>query len=213
VTQRGFTVQASVGRERRAATRQQVLDALRRLLEEGAPLSGLSVERIVSEAGVSRATFYVHFSGKAELVTALSDQDMEPWLAHALPVLADPTADREAFDRVVRELVANWRRHAAVTAGLVELAEYDEAVREAWNGMVERMAHHLAEHLRLRWDRDAAGDPDPELVAQMIAWMVERVCHQTISRGAGPGDDAVAAALAESIWRIIEPGGGASAAR
>lgn len=204
---RGFTVQASVGRERRAATRRQILDALRRLLQEGAPVAGLSVERIVSEAGVSRATFYVHFSGKAELVTALADQDMEPWLEHALPVLADPTSDREAFERIVRELVANWREHAAVSASLVELAEYDAAVREAWLGIVHRLAGELADHLRRRWEGRPGQDADPELMAEVIAWMVERVCHQLVRSGDTSRDNAVAATLAEAAWRVIEPGG------
>jgi AcrR family transcriptional regulator len=208
VTARGFTVQASVGRERRAATRRQILDALRSLLEDGAPVAGLSVERIVSQAGVSRATFYVHFAGKAEVVTALSEQDMEPWLAHALPVLADPTADREAFALVIRELVQNWRTHAAVSASLVELAEYDDAVREAWHGVVHRLAGELAEHLRRRWDgRDDAPRSDPQVMAEVVAWMVERVCHQMIRAGAPEDDDRVASALAEAIWRIIEPRG------
>ena len=203
---RGFTVQASAGRERRAATRQQILDALRALLEEGAPVAGLSVERIVSAAGVSRATFYVHFGGKAEVVTALSDQDMEPWLARALPVLADPTSDREAFAGIVRDLVRNWREHAAVSASLVELAEYDPAVREAWHGVVHRLAGELAEHLRRRWDGDpGAPASDPADLAEVIAWMVERVCHQMVRSGSPAGDDRVAAALAEAIWRIIEP--------
>ena len=210
---RGLTVQASVGRERRAATRRQILDALRSLLEDGAPVAGLSVERIVSEAGVSRATFYVHFAGKAEVVTALSDADMEPWLAHALPVLADPTADREAFAQVIRELVENWRAHAAVSASLVELAEYDPAVREAWHGIVHRLAGELAAHLRRRWaGRDIAADGDPEVMAEVIAWMVERNCHQLVRSGTPADDDRVAAALAEAIWRIIEPGGSPPAA-
>ena len=205
---RGFTVQASVGRERRAATRQQILDALRSLLEGGAPVAGLSVERIVSQAGVSRATFYVHFAGKAEVVTALSEQDMEPWLEHALPVLADPTSDREAFALIIRELVQNWRAHAAVTGSLVELAEYDEAVREAWHGVVHRLAGELAGHLRRRWaGRDDAPASPPEVMAELIAWMVERVCHQMVCGGEPAGDDRVAAALAEAIWRIIEPCG------
>ena len=205
---RGFTVQASVGRERRAATRRQILDALRRLLEHGAPVAGLSVERIVSEAGVSRATFYVHFAGKAELVTALSDEDMEPWLARALPVLADPTSDRAAFAQIVRELVRNWRAHAAITASLVELAEYDDAVRDAWHGVVHRLAAELGEHLRRRWDgRPEAEGLDPDLMAEVIAWMVERVCHQMIRAGDEGDDERVAAALAEAAWRIVEPGG------
>jgi len=204
VSTRGFTVQASVGRERRAATRRQILDALRSLLEDGAPVAGLSVERIVSEAGVSRATFYVHFAGKAEVVTALSDEDMEPWLAHALPVLADPTSDREAFALIIRELVENWRTHAAVSASLVELAEYDEAVRTAWDGVVARVATPLAEHLRLRWA--GRGTLDPDLTAQVIGWMVERTLHQLVGRREDPaGDAAVAETLAEAIWRIVEP--------
>ena len=198
---RGFTVQASVGRERRAATRRQILDALRSLLEDGAPVAGLSVERIVSEAGVSRATFYVHFAGKAEVVTALSEQDMEPWLERALPILADPTSDREAFALIIRELVENWRTHAAVSASLVELAEYDPAVRDAWHGIVHRLAGELASHLRRR----AGFEGDADTMAAVMAWMVERNCHQLVRSGAPEDDDRVAAALAEAIWRIVEP--------
>lgn len=208
MTGRGFTVQAGAGRERRAATRRQILDALRSLLEDGAPVAGLSVERIVSRAGVSRATFYVHFAGKAEVVTALSDDDMEPWLAHALPVLADPTSDRAAFAQIIRELVANWRAHAAVSASLVELAEYDPAVREAWHGIVDRLAGELAEHLRRRWaGRDVAAQSAPKDIADVIAWMVERNCHQLVRVGSPADDDRIAVALAEAIWRIIEPAG------
>lgn len=204
---RGFTVQASVGRERRAATRRQILDALRALLEQGAPVAGLSVEKICAEAKVSRATFYVHFAGKAELVTTLSDEDMEPWLLHALPVLADPTSDRAAFAQIIRELVGNWREHAVITASLVELAEYDAAVRDAWNGVVQRLAAELGEHLRRRWDgRPEAAGLDPDLMAEVIAWMVERVCHQMIRASDGSEDERIAAALAEAAWRIIEPG-------
>jgi AcrR family transcriptional regulator len=209
VTARGFTVQASAGRRRRAATRQQILDALRLLLREGAPVAGLSVDRIVAEAGVSRATFYVHFSGKAEVVTALSEQDMQPWLGPALDVLADPTADRAAIDAIVRGVVANWREHLAVSSSLVELSEYDPAVKEAWHAIVDRVAMPLAEHLRARWaGRDEGpGSADPEVVAQVIAWMVERVCHQMLSTADPAQDEPVAAALAEAIWRIVEPGG------
>jgi AcrR family transcriptional regulator len=203
---RGFTVQASVGRERRAATRRQILDALRALLEQGAPVAGLSVERICSQAGVSRATFYVHFAGKAALVTALQDEDMEPWLAHALPVLADPTSDRAAFALIIRELVDNWRTHAVISASLVELAEYDAAVRDAWNGVVHRLAAELGEHLRRRWEgRRESADLDPDLMAEVIAWMIERVCHQMIRAGDASEDERIAAALAEAAWRIIEP--------
>jgi len=46
-----FTVQATVGRARREATQRAILDAFRRLLEDGSSVAHLSVDKIVAEAG------------------------------------------------------------------------------------------------------------------------------------------------------------------
>jgi len=200
------TAQAVAGRERRAATRRQVLEATRRLLGEGRPVAGLSVDRIVAAAGISRATFYVHFAGKGDVVAALCEQDMEPWLRILRPVLADAASDRTAIVAVVRAYVANWRAHAAVGASLVELAEHDPAVRDVWHRAVDDVAAPMAEHLRRRWAGRPGPHPDPDATAHVVAWAVERATHKMLAADPA-GDAAFAETLAEVVWRVLEPGG------
>ncbi|GGJ57888.1 TetR/AcrR family transcriptional regulator [Streptomyces brasiliensis] len=55
------------GRPRSEAVERAILEGAMRLLEEGVPLSELSIERIARTAGVGKATIYRRWSGKEEL--------------------------------------------------------------------------------------------------------------------------------------------------
>ena len=51
--------------DRRASLERQLLTATERLMqEEGQAFTELSGDRLVTEAGISRATFYVYFEDK-----------------------------------------------------------------------------------------------------------------------------------------------------
>ncbi|MGA7455383.1 MAG: helix-turn-helix domain-containing protein, partial [Rhodoplanes sp.] len=60
---------AQIGREKRARTRVQIVDAGLILLAERPP-EGLTVDAIVESAGVAKGTFYYHFQSVEELVAA-----------------------------------------------------------------------------------------------------------------------------------------------
>lgn len=60
---------AEIGREKRARTRVQIVDAGLILLAERPP-EGLTVDAIVESAGVAKGTFYYHFQSVEELVAA-----------------------------------------------------------------------------------------------------------------------------------------------
>lgn len=206
-TARAFTVQARAGRRRREATQEKILAAFRELLETGSPVAAMSVDRICEAAGVSRSTFYAHFPDKTELIARLAAEDSEPWMALAEPVLADPASGREDVERVIRTLVANWRAHAVVGAAIIELAEYDAAARDAWRATIAGMAQTVADHLRLRWAGRESEHADPDIVAEVLAWMVERCCHKMLPADEPAGDERAIAALTEVVWRVLEPGG------
>jgi AcrR family transcriptional regulator len=204
---RAFTVQAGAGRRRREATQEKILAAFRGLLETGSPVAATSVDRIIGAAGVSRSTFYAHFPDKRELIARLAAQESEPWMALAEPVLSDPSSHREDIEGVVRQLVANWHEHAVVGAAIIELAEYDDAARDAWQENIAGISRTVAEHLRMRWAGRTSEHADPETVAEVLTWMVERCCHKMLSGRADPASDERAiAALTEVIWRVAEPG-------
>jgi AcrR family transcriptional regulator len=205
-TPRSFTVQANSGYRRRAATQQKIIDALHRLLESGSAMAALSVDRIAAEAGVSRSTFYLHFPDKRNLIARLAEQELEEWREISMPLLADAHAGRDVLEQIVREVVRAWHTHAAVVSGIIELSEYDREAREAWCAAVESTAETVAEHLRRRWQgRDRLAD-DAQTVARVIAWMVERVCHQMLREPDPRSEERVVSVLTEAIWRIVEPG-------
>ena len=69
------------GRPRSEAVERSILEGVMRLLEEGVPLSELSIERVARTAGVGKATIYRRWSGKEELfvdvLRAAEPQDPE----------------------------------------------------------------------------------------------------------------------------------------
>lgn len=196
------TVQARVGAERRAATAGEILAATRRLLEAGEPVSSLSVERIAAEAGVSRATFYLHFSDKLELISRLADELFswrdEAWVA----ALADPELDFAMFEGFMRDVVSRWSENRALLAAIIELAEYDPRIQGAWRAAIEEVAARAAEQFEVHWKGSRARPSDPAMVAEVFAWMFERCCHQ-IARDPRR-EDALVEAMSEVIWRVLD---------
>ena len=60
---------AEIGREKRARTRAQFVEAGLMLLAERPP-EALTIDAIVEAAGVAKGTFYYHFQSIEELVAA-----------------------------------------------------------------------------------------------------------------------------------------------
>lgn len=55
------------GRPRSEAVERSIIEGVMELLEEGVPLTELSIERVARTAGVGKATIYRRWSGKEEL--------------------------------------------------------------------------------------------------------------------------------------------------
>src|SRR5881628_1602946 len=60
--------------ERRGQIERSLLDATERLMADGASYTELSVDRLATEAGISRATFYIYFEDKGHLLRRLTRQ-------------------------------------------------------------------------------------------------------------------------------------------
>jgi AcrR family transcriptional regulator len=196
------TIQAQSGRRRRQATVADILDATRRLLAAGTPVANLSVERIVTEAGIARATFYLHFSDKHALIARLSEDEVAWREQIGAEVLADPNLKRSALDAIMIEIVSRWAADRPVLAAIIELAEYDPTVREIWRSAMQRVADKAATQFRARWANSTTGPPDPDTVAEIFTWMFERCCHQMLTDATRI--ETVAGAMAEIIWRVLD---------
>lgn len=197
------SVNARTGERRRAATQQDLLDATTRLLEGGAPLASLSIEKIVREAGVVRTTFYLHFSGKHELVEQLAAEQVAWFASTGLGARSDPELTRETVRRTVDEIVAMWARHQAVISAIIELAEYDDRMRATWGTAMRDVAARASDVFRAHWATTGLTPEDPGRVAEALTWMIERCCHQVLRDP--DAHESISASMAEIIWRTLHP--------
>lgn len=202
-SERSFTVQGRTGQKRREATRGDLVAATKRLLESGAPLARLSVERIVGEAGVNRTTFYRHFHDKQELVDLLA-QEQVAWIEEVGASAGTGTElTRAAVEATVDEIVSRWAANRPVLAAVIELAEYDSRMSETWRAAMHEVGEVASALFRRQWAADGTAPQDPEMVSEVLTWMIERSCHQITRDPASR--PRVAQALAEVIWRVLHP--------
>src|ERR1700752_4229455 len=112
--------------ERREQIERRLLDATERLMRDGGSFTELSVDRLSTEAGISRASFYIYFEDKGHLLRRLAGQvftDLADSAGRWWSVASrhDPDDVRAALNGIV----ATYRRHQPVLVALNEMAAYD----------------------------------------------------------------------------------------
>jgi TetR/AcrR family transcriptional regulator, ethionamide resistance regulator len=193
---------------RRAEIEQQLLEATERLMAAGSSFTELSVDRLATEAGISRATFYIYFEDKRQLLLQLTRQVFAE-LAEAANLWWDVAERRDPDDarRAVRQIIATYRRHQTVVIAVSELASYDPVVAENYRSILDGISANGKAALERAIAAGATAPSHTWETASALTWMVERMCNQMV-RYAPPEDDAaIAEVLAEIAWRAwyLEP--------
>lgn len=195
--------------ERRAAMVRQLLQATEELLEQGESFTELSVERLVSHAGISRSTFYVYFEDKGALLREMS-ADVMVQLLHAAEVWwnSAPDAGRAEIRRSMADVVERYRPHAAIMAAVVDSAPYDPAVREQFLTLMQRYEQEIDTHIRAG---QAAGyvrqGLPPKETAALLCWMAERSLYQEMRNVADPtAVERFIDALTAVVWNTLYAG-------
>ncbi|WP_432036819.1 TetR/AcrR family transcriptional regulator [Streptomyces cucumeris] len=154
------------GRPRSPAADAAIIEAALRLLEEGATVDGLSIERIAREAGVGKATVYRRWPGKdallLDVLRSLEEAGPEP-------------AGISARDDIVTILEFMRRRGLAKrnSALLRSVVTQMHANRELWRAYEENVIAarraSLHEVLRQGVERgEIRGDVDLELLGELF---------------------------------------------
>jgi TetR/AcrR family transcriptional repressor of nem operon len=139
-------------------------------------LAGLSVNRVVAEAGVAKGTFYVHFVDREAFVDALHARFHERVAQAVAAATADtePGAERivggvEAYldvclaDRAIKALALEARTDAALTASMS--ARHERAAAAAIPSF------------------KAIGWPDAKAAAQLLAAMTSELAIRELDAG------------------------------
>jgi TetR/AcrR family transcriptional regulator, ethionamide resistance regulator len=195
----------SVRAQRRDDARHRLLEVVERLLEEGESFTEISVERLVSDAGMSRSTFYVYFEDKGDLLRAwygdinaeLGEAASEWWKLGA-------DATRDDVRRALEGIVLSYRPHVTLMAATWDTAAYDASVRELTDSMMSTNQAGLRKHIKAG-QKDGFIDPSlpPAQTAAWLTWMAERGLHQMV-RGASDSElEAIIDAYAGIVWNTL----------
>jgi AcrR family transcriptional regulator len=194
--------------ERRGEIRDRLREAVERLMGQGESYTTLSVERIVREAGISRATFYVYFEDKSDLLRALTEDFIDRILVAAsvwwtLP----PDAGKPQLREAMREVFDAYLPHKVVMAAVVELASYDTALRELFGALLQRTIAEVAKHIEGgQRDGYVTAGIDPQRTAAWLTWMAERGLYQLVAPAPQAAIERLLDAITDITWNTLYAG-------
>ncbi|MFI7123083.1 TetR/AcrR family transcriptional regulator [Amycolatopsis sp. NPDC049868] len=138
----------SVREEQRLMTRQRIITAARRTFEERG-YGQASIGDIAKAAKVNRATFYLHFTNKAEVFTEVYRTVREEQSAQYWSLLGQALAEGKAAS--VRgwldKALAWWEDQAALLPAIHEAMASDLEVATRWKDQLDQLAGELGGYL------------------------------------------------------------------
>ncbi|RFU83766.1 TetR/AcrR family transcriptional regulator, partial [Streptomyces triticagri] len=188
---------AARGRPRSEAVERAIIEGVLTLLEEGVPLTALSIERIARTAGVGKATIYRRWPGKEELLVEVLAGIEEPG-----PELAgaDVRDDLVALVEGIRQR-GLAKRNSALLSNLVAQAKSFPKLWDLYHRTVvsERTAQMREVLRRGVASGEIRGDLDPDLIGDLFTgpMLTRTILH---------ADDPLPEGLSETIVDAILAG-------
>ncbi len=176
-------------------------DALTVLMADGTPLRDLSVGRLVTQAGMSRSTFYKYFDDKPAMLRALSAAALRrlygaqrAWLDRGRDVTGDDVHDS------MLQLLRAYLQDRIILRAVAEMSVYEPAIGDAYTRAVGDYARAIERFVR---DGQRDGWIDAAVpaaaTADALAWMTERTTSQVPADASGEHLDTLADALARIV--------------
>jgi AcrR family transcriptional regulator len=186
--------------------RAAILEATQRLLQDHG-LDELSVAQILTEAGVSRATFYFYFASKDDAFIALLTDVMSDLIPRFEAIFGDVERRRSPH---LREDIAEWLKveppDQVIVRSAVEEWPRRPELRESYLQGRRRLVRALS--TAIDQDRRAGvavkSIPSAQLAAGWM-WMMERAWYEAVGGATHLRDlpavrDALAAALVAAVY-------------
>lgn len=180
--------------EQKQATRTALVDCARKLFVEHG-YTATTADMIAKAVGVSRATFYLHFRTKAEIVREHMREREEAILAayRGLDDIEEPTLDSVTAWLV--DHVAYWRAHRAEFAVMEQALANEQAVSDEWFGMLERVSARMRNLLDRQPDAEARSLAQVRFMSMLMS--TDRNLQFTVVQGHDENLTAVVRVLAE----------------
>jgi TetR/AcrR family transcriptional regulator, ethionamide resistance regulator len=193
---------------RRDEVRDRLLIAVEALFDRGETFAGLTVERLISEAGLSRSTFYTYFADKAELLQELAADVLDRLFDAAVQWWErDQIASKAELHEGIRGIIVGFVEHRVIMRAISDAAATDATVGQQWVTMMKQSAGLVARHIRMG---QAAGfiDPslDPESTGTWLNWAAERALTMLVSPSDPDGVERWHQVMTDLYWNLLYQG-------
>jgi TetR/AcrR family transcriptional regulator, ethionamide resistance regulator len=155
-----------------------IVEAAERVLAE-TPFHKITIDQILSEAQVSRATFYAYFSSKGEVVAEVLGRVMLELFDLLDPLFQRLPDDsrREAIAAVLQESAKLWKLHRPVFHATHENWHSVPELRVKWLALVEKFTDAIAEQLERGAKHGAAAAGKARQRSAALLWSSEQLFY------------------------------------
>lgn len=191
----------SLREAQKALTRSRIVDAARAVFErEG--YGGTSIGHIANAAAINRATFYLHFPGKADVFRAVFADDRmhtdEHWRELNTALLTGTRAAVEAW----LEWITQWYvNNASLMPAMHEAMAVDQELSREFQPRFDLLTEELSEYLASFPDERRT---DERIRIQMLIVMTDQMFFHSLVQGvwSGPQDQLIRV-IADTICRSL----------
>lgn len=158
----------------------RLLSAIERMVDRGDNFASLTVAQIATEAGIGRATFYLHFKDKGELVHRLMQGLTKEVVNNAGSWFEGGRVDARSLQHALRGIITTFWQHAAVLFAVSETAPGDESVAAAHSAMMQELCAQSRKAIAaVRRQGQATSGANHEL-ADLLTLSIEAYCAKHI---------------------------------
>ncbi|MGE4426809.1 MAG: TetR family transcriptional regulator [Solirubrobacteraceae bacterium] len=204
---------ASVEPTRKDEILARLTEAVQKLLESGEPFAGLSVERLIRAAGVSRSTFYSYFHDKDDLLRALLDNLLDDlWSAARRWIDLDAGLTKDDLRAAMEHIGAVHRPRRFLMRAVAEADPSSSRVRSQYDDLMQSLIDGVRQHIE-RGQRQTfvAPELDPEGTAALLVWGSDLRLNSIAADASDESVARVVTALTDVVWNLLYAGIGSDA--
>ncbi len=194
------TVSSRVSQPRvpRDEARRRIVAATSALLRDR-PFRELTVEAVMTEAGLARTVFYRHFDGLADVVLSLLDEAVAD--AEAVAYSAEHPEAPNVLYAMLDRGVELWAEHGHLLAAVEEASHHDPEVERAYRAAFERSVESSATMLA-KGVENGHYTLEPRPMARALLHMNAAYLTDALARSPQPDRDEALRTL-WTIWSRI----------
>lgn len=155
--------------------RERIILACRQLSETRG-FSGVTIDELAAQAGVSKRTIYRYFTSKDEIIEATLDDFMKAMELDMLEIVNSESKPADILTELIKRLIENGR----FLLGLPGLTDLQQRYPHLWKKIDEfrlNKLQYMLEVIRQRSDSQIIQETDPRILSAIILAVIQAVIN------------------------------------